>query len=332
MKILTVSIAAYNVEKYLEQTLSSLCDERVLEDIEVLVIDDGSKDGTASIAEHYMKEYPNTVHYVKKENGGHGSTINKGMELATGKYFKVIDGDDWVDTEEFVKFVDALKNTDTDIVLTSFWKVSPKGKSIVQFSELEVGKVFSLLDDKKTRRTRITLHSLTVKTSLLKEANVRITEHCFYVDIEFVVWAIYLSESLLYLQYPIYMYRIGNENQSVAKKNMLRNVNMQKTVSINLAKMYKKFLDESLNDNKLQYIYVRIKRSISATIRTYMLMDNAKDTKKEIVNFERDIRLTCPKLFAQMNNDNFICSLRWNNYSLIALIRLIYKTWLNTKG
>ena len=117
-KILTLSIAAYNVEKYLDQTLSSLNDERFLDDIEVLVIDDGSKDGTKDIALKYQNIVPDTFKYIKKENGGHGSTINKGIELATGKYFRVIDGDDWVDTERFATFIERLKNTDADLVLT----------------------------------------------------------------------------------------------------------------------------------------------------------------------------------------------------------------------
>ena len=94
MKILTISIAAYNVEKFLDKTLSSLCNESLSEDLEVLIIDDGSTDKTGNIAKQYEKKYPNIFRYVYKENGGHGSTINKGIELAQGKYFRVLDGDD----------------------------------------------------------------------------------------------------------------------------------------------------------------------------------------------------------------------------------------------
>lgn len=107
-KILTISVAAYNVEKTLSKTLDSFNDSRIYDDVEVLIIDDGSKDKTKDIAEKYEKLVPQMFKYIKKSNGGHGSTINKGITLATGKYFKVIDGDDWVDTDSLIKFVEKL--------------------------------------------------------------------------------------------------------------------------------------------------------------------------------------------------------------------------------
>lgn len=125
MKILTISVAAYNVEKTLDKTLDSFNDSRVYDDLEVLIVDDGSKDGTRLVAEKYEAIAPQTFKYVGKENGGHGSTINKGISLATGKYFKVIDGDDWVDTDRLVDFIDKLKNLDSDMVLTNHTEVFP---------------------------------------------------------------------------------------------------------------------------------------------------------------------------------------------------------------
>ena len=122
-KLLTISVAAYNVEQYLEQTLASLNDSRFLDDIEVLVVDDGSKDGTKDIALKYQAMAPDTFRYVGKENGGHGSTINMGMKLATGKYFRVLDGDDWVDTNGFARYIEALSSSDADLVLTQLVRV-----------------------------------------------------------------------------------------------------------------------------------------------------------------------------------------------------------------
>ena len=98
-KILTITVPSYNVEKFLENTLDSFVDERVLDAIEVLVVDDGSKDRTAEIGKGYEAKYPGTFRVISKENGGHGSTINRGIKEARGKYFKVVDGDDWVDKD-----------------------------------------------------------------------------------------------------------------------------------------------------------------------------------------------------------------------------------------
>lgn len=112
-KILTISIAAYNIEKYVNETLDSFVIPEVMDDIEIILVNDGSKDGTGKLARSYESEYPNTFIIVDKENGGYGSTINTSVEIASGKYFKTVDGDDWVDRQGFIKLVEYLKRSDT---------------------------------------------------------------------------------------------------------------------------------------------------------------------------------------------------------------------------
>ena len=104
-KILTVTIPSYNVEAYLEDCLESFVNSEVMDDIEVLIVNDGSSDNTAKIAQRYVDKYENTFRLINKENGGHGSTINTGVREAKGKYFKVVDGDDWVDTRSFISCI-----------------------------------------------------------------------------------------------------------------------------------------------------------------------------------------------------------------------------------
>ena len=123
-KLLTIVVPSYNVQKYLRQTIESFLDERVLERIEVLIVDDGSQDETAKIAMEYQIKFPNSRRLISKENGGHGSTINRGIQEASGKYFKVVDGDDWVNTEDFVKLVEKLKNCNSDYVVTNYYEVN----------------------------------------------------------------------------------------------------------------------------------------------------------------------------------------------------------------
>lgn len=101
-KVLTVVIPSFNVEKYLRQTLESLRNEEILENVEVLIVDDGSTDDTAKIGREYEKRYPQTYRVISKTNGGHGSTINCGIEQSRGTFFKVVDGDDWVNTEALI--------------------------------------------------------------------------------------------------------------------------------------------------------------------------------------------------------------------------------------
>ncbi|EOS69041.1 hypothetical protein C818_02918 [Lachnospiraceae bacterium MD308] len=123
-KILTIAISEYNVEKYLDNILSTILDEQILDKIEILLVNDESKDKTKSIGQQYEKRYPDSIYLINKENGGHGSALNKGIELATGKYFKVVDGDEWVDTKEFIKFVKTLENVESDVVATPYVRVN----------------------------------------------------------------------------------------------------------------------------------------------------------------------------------------------------------------
>ncbi len=327
VKILTISVAAYNVEKTLDKTLNSFNIPELYDDLEVLVVDDGSKDRTKDIAKKYEKLAPKTFRYVGKENGGHGSTINKGISLATGKYFKVIDGDDWVDSNVLVKFVNKLKTIDTDMVLTNHVEVYPDHINKVSLVKgLDEGKKYTWNDNFDIKR--VILHTLTVKTELLKKNHVHITENCFYVDIEYVVWATYVSKSITYLNLYLYMYRLGNGEQSVSKKNMLKNIDMQAKVSYQLVRLYSKFSKSNdMEQNQDNTIFNTFKRSIGSTMRTYLLM-NSKEAKRNIVEFDKNISNISSLSFKRLNDDKFIHLIRLNNYMMIPVIRQMYKLWV----
>ncbi len=327
-KILTVSIAAYNVEKYLDQTLSSLNDQRFLDDIEVLIIDDGSKDGTKDIALKYQDIAPGTFKYVQKENGGHGSTINKGIELAMGKYFRVVDGDDWVDRDGFAEYIKLLKKSDSDLVLTQH-KTNCNGKeSLLDLVHgMESGKMYNWSDNLNI--DGITLHMTTVKTNLLQSNNVRITEKCFYVDIEFIIWTIYISDTITYFNIPVYLYRIGNASQSVNKKNMIKNIAMQEKVACNVCRMYSSFLaNKELSVSKSEAIYKRVAQSVGSTFRTYLLFDSNTESKKRIIDFDKKIKEISPEIFNILERKRFIKLMRMGNYAFIPLLRILYKIWI----
>ena len=115
--VLTIVIPSYNVEAYLEHGLSTFADERFGGRLQVLVIDDGSQDATPAIAQRFVERMPDVFTLVSKENGGHGSAINVGLAHAIGTYFRVVDGDDWVDTDALVAFLDVLDGTDADILI-----------------------------------------------------------------------------------------------------------------------------------------------------------------------------------------------------------------------
>lgn len=331
MKTLTISVAAYNVEKTLEKTLASFNNPKIYNDLEVLIVDDGSTDNTKDIAKKYEKLAPNTFRYIYKENGGHGSTINKGMELATGKYFKVVDGDDWVDTDSLVTFINYLKQQDSDLVLTNHVEVYPNySKKINLVDGMQPNKSYTWDDNIDIKR--VVLHTLTVKTSLLRKNNVHITEKCFYVDVEFVVWAAYVSHTITYFDLYLYMYRLGESNQSVAKTNMLKNIKMQEKVSYSLVKMYDQFVKaKKMEPNQDETIFNTFKRSIGSTMRTYLLMPT-RTAKSKVRSFDNNIKNKSLISYKKLNDDNFIRLIRKGNYSMLPLAKVLYRIWVIKYG
>ena len=333
MKILTVSIAAYNVEKFLKDTLESLCDKRYINDIEVLVIDDGSIDNTGIIATEFQKKYPTSIKYIAKENGGHGSTINKGIELASGKYFRILDGDDYVDRDAFYSYITKLKSCDIDVVITDYWWVDNL-KNKYQHGH----KIFSVLQnnvefqyDHSIDSSIFGLSTLSIKTELLQMANVKITEKCFYVDVEFIIWAVYLSKSYVYFNDKVYMYRcIGTAQNSINKASMLKNVKMQEKVVLKMCDLYEDFYrKQNCNDVKKKIILNRIMMSEGATYRTYLLMNNMDECKRNIDNFSTEIKEKSQSVYEYTLQNKFIKYIQ--NEHLIPIIKYIYNIYIWTK-
>ena len=108
-KIVTVIIPSYNVEKILSETLDSLLDQECLPLEDIIVINDGSKDRTPEIAEQYVNKYPDSIRLINKENGGYGSALNSVFREARGKYLRVLDGDDWVNTQSWRILLERMK-------------------------------------------------------------------------------------------------------------------------------------------------------------------------------------------------------------------------------
>lgn len=320
MKILTISIAAYNVEKYLEYALDSICNSSIINDVEVIIVDDGSKDGTGMIGKKYAKKYPLSIISVSKENGGHGSTINVGLKNASGKYFRILDGDDWLDTDGLAKYVEKLKLLDTDIVISNKKLVYPDKEEYVSFDFLEEGKVYSISEHYPYEIC--TLSTMAIKTKLIKKPNIKITEKSFYVDMEFVVHSILCSKTFGYVDENVYMYRRGLDEQSVSKKSMLKNVEMLDAVNRNLYSILDSYnVDKTVKD----FAYKRLMNSTGALYRTYFLEDDKSKGKKMIMEFETYIKKHHNQGFIAIGKDRFIRFIRCKNYFMLPIMRIAYR-------
>lgn len=220
-KLLTISIAAYNVEKYLTECLDSLCVD-ASEKLEVIIVNDGSNDGTLEIARAYELRQPQTFKVIDKPNGGYGSTINAALQEATGKYFRFLDGDDWLNTEVLEHFLELLEASDEAAIYTPYMRVFENSSSVdliddlVEFNEgIYSGSFFADMPI-------LAACSLTYKTSMLKKNGFKMTEHCFYTDVEYACLPFGHVVAMRVSKLPLYCYRIGRAGQSVSLSGIER--------------------------------------------------------------------------------------------------------------
>ena len=287
-KILSISIASYNVEEYLEECLESFVNSRVMDDLEILVIDDGSSDSSPEIAQRYVDKYPETYKLIKKENGGHGSTINKGIEIATGKYFKVVDGDDWVNTNNLIKLVEKLKTVDSDIVATNYTWINcktkfPEKRQEDPFKNLEYNREYKFTEI--AEKTIIDMHAMTIKTELLRRANEKIDEHTFYVDVEYILFPIPYVETVLFLEEDVYQYRLGMPGQSMSIKKMQKNMKNHLKVLLRINDYCEKMKGNTSAEH-LSYMNRIVAQTLVSQIKIFISFPMDKKMKKNIIKLE----------------------------------------------
>lgn len=227
-------------------------------------MNDGSKDRTLEIALELNKKYSlgnkSLVKVIDKENGGHGSTINKGIEVATGKYIKVVDGDDTVDSEEFEKLVDILEKEDSDIVLNNY---------IEDFAKTNFANVMKIYNNLKPGiKYRFDdlcydnygfswwgpiLSCSSYKASMLKNGNFKLSEKMFYVDMELNINVAILCNTITYYDLNIYRYLLGRVGQSVSRASYRKNYKHHENVCINMVETYYKNINR-ISESKKYYI------------------------------------------------------------------------------
>lgn len=229
MKRLSFVIPAYNSEAYLEKCLSSMLEPSVLEDLEIIVVNDGSTDATEKIALDFCGRYPGTVRLITQKNLGHGGALNTGCAAAQGKYLKVVDADDWVERKSLPALIKALETCDSDVVLTHYrtvnittgeekaWRCYPEafGKAMT------LGDVMGRWGDFDRA---LTFHGIAYRTDFYQKMGLSLSEHIFYEDHEFATFPCCHAETVTPLDIFVYVYRIGDVNQSVSDANQLKRI------------------------------------------------------------------------------------------------------------
>ena len=263
MKYISFAIPCYNSAAYMDRAVESIL--KGGEDVEIIIVNDGSKDDTSKIAHEYEEKYPTIVRAVDKENGGHGDAVNAGLDHAEGKYFKVVDSDDWVDEEALYKILDVLKKFEeeekqVDMLLANYVYEKPslhKHKVIRYDGVFPENQVFTWNDVKRFKISQnILMHSVIYRTKMLRDCQLELPRHTFYVDNIFVYNPLPFVKKMYYVNADLYRYFIGRDDQSVNEKVMIGRIDQQIKVNKLMIDAYDltKIKNKKLRDYMVKYL------------------------------------------------------------------------------
>ena len=294
MKLLTFTIPCYNSQDYMRHCIESILPGG--EDVEILIVDDGSTDNTAAIADEYARKYPTIVRAIHQENGGHGEAVNAGIRNATGLYFKVVDSDDWVDEEAYLKILDKLReiaggSVTLDMLLANYVyeKVGVTHKKVMRQLGFPKDQVFTWSDVRHFYKGHyILMHSVIYRTKLLRECGLELPKHTFYVDNIYVYKPLPHVRTMYYMDVDFYRYFIGREDQSVNEKVMIGRIDQQ--IRVNKIMLDEVDLNKVTNHKCRKYMINYLE--IITVVTTAMLLRSGTEEnlqkKRELWKYIKD--------------------------------------------
>ena len=321
-KILSISVATYNLGKMIEDNLDSFEKSNFLENLEVLIIDDGSTDETPKLVEKYVEKYPNTFKLIKQENAGPGSTVNRGIENATGKYFKMVDGDDWVETENLDLLIQKLMKSEADMVITDFAIYDDSKKKIVKTEKCNLNECTSIDFSDFCNDITLNMYNVLFKTEILRN-NVRL-DNGFYTDVEYLLLPIPFVKKVDVYSLCIYVYRVARAGQSMNIKSMQKHIDMHDLVLNRLIEFYennKKTMSKQYNS----FLANRIACMVDVQLGILLSMYNKKEKDNEkIKKFMNEIKDSSADIYNIFSNKIKAKILLKSKYMFIPILSKIY--------
>lgn len=292
-KILTIAIPSYNVQKYLGNILNKFVQSSVAECLDILVINDGSTDDTSKIGKDYSEKYPDIIKIIDKENGGHGSAINAGIQNAKGFFFKLVDADDWLDDANLVKIIDRLKKlSKIDMIVCPMVEYNDKTgqKKVIK----DVGQKQSLVDQTMPVERLFynipPMHSIIYRTGLLLEHfdEIKIDEHHFYVDVEYIIFPFVFIDKAIYLPIPLYVYRVNVAGQSTSVRSFIKNKKQHHDVLLHVNDYVR--LNVPVSNKKYSILVSRVSQMIAAHFKIILLQSVSISTYRELKRFRTEVK------------------------------------------
>lgn len=326
MKLISFTVPCYNSQGYMKKCIDSLLAGGG--DVEIIIVNDGSWDGTLEIANEYKEKYPDTVKVIDKENGGHGSGVNAGLNAAEGLYFKVVDSDDWLDTDALKKLLETIKQHLSegrlpDLYVTNFIydhaydntaHVSSYGKKMPQ------GKIFGWDEVKKFRYSHMMLmHALLYRRENLLKSGTQLPEHTFYVDNIFAYKPLPFMRTVYYLNVDLYHYFIGRADQSVNRKNIVARYEQQLLVMREMIDAYTWDEIKKMPKGLKNYMWHSLEVIMMTTL-FFTCAEYSKERKKNLKSLWRHIKERDKKLYKKLRLNSYATAVNYLPWRLRGFI------------
>lgn len=240
-KVISFGIPSYNAAKDMDHCITSILEgSDYATDIEIIIVDDGSKDETAAKADEWEARYPGIIRAVHQENGGHGMAVLSGLREAQGTYYKVVDSDDWLDGAALSTMLSILRGFEERDQRVDLFISNYVYEKVYEGTHTAIGYKFALPRKKIFTWDQIghfrpdqnlLMHSLCYRTDVLRASNLPMPPHTFYVDNIYAYVPLPRCKTIRYLNVDLYRYFIGREDQSVNEANMIKRVDQQLRVT-----------------------------------------------------------------------------------------------------
>lgn len=330
MKLISFAIPCYNSADYMDKCIQSLL--KAGEEAEILIVNDGStKDNTKEIADRYQAEYPTICKAIHKENGGHGDAVNCGIKNATGKYYKVVDSDDWLEESALRKVMDVIRSFEgkeevPDAIIANYVyeHTYTNSQRVVQYrKKLPVNRLFDFEESKKFGTGQfLAMHSVIYRTQILRDINLELPKHTFYVDNIFVYTPLPFIKKFYYVDVDLYRYFIGRPDQSVQEAIQIKRNDQMLRVAKTMVSKYD--VSSFKEDRPKLCHYMKEYSFIMVVLSSIFLIKEgtpeALENKKELWKYLKE---NAPYVYKKCKR-KFTAITKYNNKFMLGVCKIVY--------
>lgn len=328
-KILTIVIPTYNMQDYLRRCLDSLIvPKEQMKQLEVLVINDGSKDNSSAIAHEYQDKYPDTFRVIDKENGNYGSCVNRGLREATGKYIKILDADDRYANEQLGDFLKLLLEIDVDLVVNDYERLY-SSFSVVESLDMPIGKTIRLTDLNQGAVDNLMMHTNTYKRSIFEGLDYHQTEGVSYSDREWDTVPLLHVKTVYYTHSSLYLYSLDREGQTMTPATHLKRIGDEMKCNLSILKAVTGKASEShaqtFNKTKKKFF----------NVYKFVLFDNLMFKNEALRKMDAEVHSLSGKLWEELGQEpvypfihyNYISHWRNGSWHFPLMISCLKQMW-----